>query len=32
LFAKRGQLMAAWARFCAMPITAGEKVAVLRQR
>jgi len=32
LFAKRRQLMEAWARFCAMPIKVGEKVALLRQR
>jgi len=32
LFAKRRQLMAAWGQYSAMPINAGEKVAVLQRR
>jgi integrase len=31
LFAKRRQLMEAWGQYCAMPINAGEKVAVLQR-
>jgi len=31
LFRKRRQLMEAWARYCALPIKSGEKVAVLRR-